>query len=205
MATRLSEAAAHAPWISFEEFLSTYDGVHAEWVDGTVIVMSPGSARHSVLTRFISSVLQGYAEQKGLGTVYVPAFSMRLPDRRSGREPDVFFVADANSGRVHDRYVEGAADVVVEIVSPDSRTRDRAEKLAEYERGGVPEYWIVDPLAQRVDCWWLGEGGRYEAAPLGDPPMLRSRVMPGLWLDPEWLWSERPPAQIEVFRAWGLL
>jgi Uma2 family endonuclease len=202
MATLMSRA--EVPPLSFEDFLSTYDGVHAEWVDGTVIFMSPGSERHSLLTRFLSSVLQGYAEAHGLGQVYVPAFAMRLGDRRSGREPDVFFVAGENRHRVREGFVDGAADLVVEIVSPESRFRDRSEKFAEYERGGVREYWIIDPDLRTADCFRLAEG-RFQPVALGDPPVIRSEVMPGLWIDTRWLWKDVPPAQFEVYRAWGLM
>lgn len=72
-----------------------------------------------------------------------------------GREPDLLFLARENLDRLKAPYLEGPADLAVEIVSSESRLRDRGEKLAEYEAGGVREDWILDPGQQRV-----GPGGR---------------------------------------------
>ena len=69
---------------------------------------------------------------------------MKLP--HSAREPDVLFLAKEHLGRLRDSHIEGPADLVVEIVSKESRGRDRGEKFYEYGEGGVPEYWLLDPI-----------------------------------------------------------
>ncbi|MDW8321108.1 MAG: Uma2 family endonuclease, partial [Armatimonadota bacterium] len=100
-------------------------------------------------------------------------------------------------------YLDGPADLVVEIVSPDSEERDRATKFAEYERGGVREYWLVDPQKQEAEFYVLGEEGKYALRAKGSSGEFRSVVLEGFWLRIEWLWH--PPKEIEVLKEWGML
>lgn len=191
--------------ISFEEYLTAYDGIHAEWVDGQVYVVSPNTDRHSKISRFLIMALQCYAEEKGLGEVFIPAFPMRIANRRAGREPDVFFVSKEHLDRNRGGFLEGAADLVIEVTSTATRTVDRNEKYTEYEQAGVREYWLIDPERKKVDAYRLGSDGRYKAVPLGEPATLRSEVLAGMWLPVEWLWRDPLPHLTAVQREWGLI
>ena len=189
--------------MSFEEYLEAYDGVHAEWVEGRVYVMSPGNEPHGRLSRFLSSIIQYWADVRGIaGETYVNAYPVRV-NEETAREPDVFFLRNEHADRVHETFVQGAVDLVVEVVSPSTRAVDRGVKYYEYERAGVPEYWLVDPLRQRVESYRLTLDGVYEPVPLGDPPALRSEIaLPGMWILAEWLWRNPLPRMPEVFDAW---
>jgi Uma2 family endonuclease len=191
--------------MTFDEFLAAYDGVHAEWVDGRVRLMSPNTGRHSKVALFLSAVIQTYAEEKRLGEAYVQAFPMRLAPRPSGREPDVFFVSREHLDRFHESHLEGPADLVIEVVSASTRGVDRGEKFYEYEQAGVPEYWLVDPERRKVEAYRLGSDGTYASVAMGDPSTLRADCLPGLWILTEWLWQEPLPRLTEVQKAWGLI
>jgi Uma2 family endonuclease len=93
----------------------------------------------------------------------------------------------------------------VEIVSPESRTRDRKKKFAEYEQGGVREYWVIDYLRNEALFYLLDEGGSYHAAPIDEDGIFRSRVLEGLWLRVDWLWQEPLPTLMDVLRQWRLI
>jgi len=71
-------------------------------------------------------------------------------------EPDVLFVSAARAGILSERGVEGAPDLVIEVVSPSTAERDRGIKLERYRRYGVPEYWIVDPDTGTIERWPFG-------------------------------------------------
>ncbi len=122
-----------------------------------------------------------------------------------GRAPDVFFVANANLERVKRLKLEGAADLVVEIISPGSRATDRGDKFYEYEQGGVPEYWLLDPERQQAEFYLRGNDGIYRLTALGSDGIYRSQVLSGLWLRVEWLWQPLPPPIMDVLREWGLV
>jgi Uma2 family endonuclease len=198
-----AHAAALPETISFEDFLTVYDGVHAEWVDGQVHLMSPGNERQSALTRFLGAILQYWADVHGrVGDTYVAPYSVRTRGN-AAREPDVFFVRSENRQRVHGTYVEGPPDLVIEIVSPSSRGTDRGDKYYEYAEAGIPEYWLIDPERKKVESYRLGADGGYQLVPLGDPQVLRTEALPGMWIAVEWLWREPLPLLPEVFKDWA--
>lgn len=191
---------------TYEEFLEWCDeDTWAEWVDGEVVVLSPASRRHQQVVDFLVQVLGVYVQAKELGVVLSAPFQMKTGPDLPGREPDLLFVAQQNLGRLKDRYLDGPADLVVEVVSTESRLRDRGEKFAEYEAGGVREYWVVDPESRRVDFHVLGTDGRYDRRRPDPDGAYRCEVVPGFWVRPEWLWDEPLPPVLEVLRELRLL
>jgi len=197
-------AVQYPAGITYEDFLATVDeGTHAEWVDGQVVPVTPPSKEHLTITAFLLAALRGYVNRKKLGGIvlHAPA-QMKL--ERSGREPDVIYLRPETMSRWGERYVEGPADLVVEVVSPESRSRDRREKFREYQVAGVTEYWLIDPVQRTGEVYTLAPSGVYERVPAGAPPRLNSVVLPGLWIDPAWLWSEMPDEWV-AYEAWGLI
>lgn len=201
--TATPDAALPPRKMSFEEFLEWADeDTRAEWVDGEVIFMSPLSTEHQEIGRFLLRALSEWVELHGLGDIRYEGFLMKLETRPSGREPDILFVANENRERLKNTYLDGPADLVVEIVSPESVERDRVDKFHEYQAGGVREYWLIDPQQRRAEWYQRGEDGLYRLAATEDG-VYHSRVLPGLWLREAWLWQ--PPKLMDVRREWGLI
>jgi Uma2 family endonuclease len=187
--------------MSYEEFLDWCDeDTLAEWVDGQVVMTSPASYRHQIVADFLLKTLGVYVEHRGLGLVISAPFQMKLSAAHSGREPDLLFITQEHLGRFKGTYLDGPADLAIEVVSPESRLRDRGEKLAEYEMGGVREYWIIDPEQDRVDYYVLATDGRYERRRADTQGVYRSEVVSGFWLKEEWLWQDPPPHTLTVLR-----
>lgn len=180
------------------------DKTRAEWVDGEVIVMSPVSLRHSELGWFLMTLLSLIAQKFDLGTVHGPEVQFRVSASARRRQPDVLFVAKARGDLLKATVVDGAPDLVMEIVSPDSVERDWREKWVEYAAARIREYWIVDPLYKRVELNTLEAEGHYAAADLRDG-YLHSTVIPGLRIRPEWLWQEPLPNVLDVLKELGVL
>jgi len=192
--------------LTYEEFLEWCDeDTLAEWVNGEVIVLTPASNRHQDLVRFLVQVLGIYVETNGLGIVRPAPFQMKTGLELPGREPDILFVAKENLGRLKETYLDGPADLVIEITSQESRLRDRGEKFAEYELGGVREYWLLDPDEQRADFYLLGPEGRYERQKGDEQRIYRSHIVPGFGLKVDWLWQEPLPPVLDVLRELGLI
>ena len=198
MATRAAFVPDH---VSFEDYLSAYDGVRAEWVDGRVFVMSPGNERQSDLSLWLAALIRYWADLHGLGRTYLPNYSVRL-NEAVAREPDVFFVRTEHLDRVRGTFVDGAPDLVVEVVSPSTRAVDRGIKYYEYEQAGVPDYWLVDPVRERVEAYRLNGRGTYDLVDPGAPPVLECDALPGLRIPVAWLWQEPLPPLHEVTDAW---
>ncbi len=187
--------------MSYEEFLEWCDeDTQAEWVDGEVVMTSPVGNRHQDICGFLEAVLRTYVEMRGVGVVRSGPFQMKL---RNGREPDLIYVAREHLGRLKETYLDGPADLVVEVVSPESGGRDRGEKFYEYAEGGVPEYWLIDPRVRWGEFYHLVEG-HYRSAFSGQEGVYRSAVVPGFWLRVEWLWQEPlPPVGEVLFEVGG--
>jgi Uma2 family endonuclease len=167
--------------------------------------MSPVSVAHQDLADFLAALLRLFAEAKGLGRVLTAPFLMKLDIRPSGREPDVVFIAGEHIDRLKRVFLDGPADVAVEVISPDSQTRDRGDKFYEYEKAGVREYWLIDPGRKQAEFYRLGNNGVYSAVPIGGDGIFHSNVIEGLWLKIDWLWQEPLPTLMSVLKEWGLV
>ena len=189
--------------MSFEEWLKLdLEDARTEWIGGKAVFYPLTNERHQELTRFLWALLSLFVEARGrLGRLFADSFAMRTGLRANGRCPDLIFVHRDHLDRVQSTYLKGPADLVVEIISPDSVRRDRKEKLPEYEAGGIQEYWIIDPLAKRASFYVRGQDDRFQAVLL-DGGIFRSRVLPGLWLQIDWLWQEPFPLLMDVVRQW---
>lgn len=183
----LTEELTGKPRISYEEFLALDDERHFEWVGGEVVCMPSVGSLHQDVAGFLLELLRPFVRERALGRLFYDPFLVRLT--RSGRAPDITVLLNEHLSRLRDNYIEGAADLAVEVVSPDGVRRDYVEKRAEYEAAGIPEYWIIDPEKQEATFFVLIEG-RYVAAELEDG-VFRSTVLSGFWLREQWLW-ERP-------------
>jgi len=176
----------------YQEFLEWMDeDTLAEWEDGEIIMSSPASYFHQDLVRFLTSVVGMYVETYNLGVICPAPFQMKL--EYSGREPDLLFVAQKHLDRLKETYLDGPADLVVEIISPESVVRDRGKKFYEYEEGGVPEFWLIDPLRKWAEFYQLRPEGRYKTAFAGQEGIYHAVTLKGFWLRVEWLWQETPP------------
>jgi len=185
--------------MSYDEYQDWYDrgsGRRGEWVDGEVIPFMSTSTRHAELVAFLIHLIRSYFETRPIGRVFPQDVELRTR-QGSAREPDLQVVLREHADRIEEMRVRGAADLVVEIISRDSVTRDRQVKFDEYEAAGVPEYWIIEPRAGReaIDLFVLGDNGQYDAVEPTVDGRLASTVLPGLWLEAAWLTAEEfPPA-----------
>jgi Uma2 family endonuclease len=187
--------------MSYEEYLALpEDGRQAEWVDGEAIIFMPPNIRHQLLSGFLFFLLNGFAGLFNLGRVIAAPVEMRTRPDGPARETDILFVAREHVGRLTSQRLAGPADLVVEIVSDESATRDRREKFLEYAAAGVPEYWWIDPRARqhRLEPFTLNSAGNYEPILPDAQGRYHSRVLPGFWLDPIWLWQDPLPEPLTL-------
>jgi len=192
--------------ISYHDFLDWLDeDTRAEWVDGEILLMSPAASIHQRIVRLLSNTLGILVEQNNLGELLLAPFQMRLRERPSGREPDVLFVKEAHLDWIQDTYLDGPADLVVEVLSPESGPRDRGEKYDEYEAAGIAEYWLIDPIRDEVVLWRLDDDERYRVVFHGGTGRIESAVVEGFWVEAEWFHADTMPNALDVLRQWGLI
>lgn len=126
------------------------DGERAELIDGRIYDMAPPNTRHQRLLMNLSYEIENYIRQKNGGCEVLPApFAVFLKkDETTYVEPDISVICDPD--KLDEKGCHGAPDWIVEIVSPGSKQMDYFRKLLLYGEAGVREYWIVDPMKQRV-------------------------------------------------------
>jgi Uma2 family endonuclease len=102
--------------------------------------------------------------------------------------------------RLTEQRLVGPADLIIEIVSTESVSRDRREKFLEYAAAGVPEYWWIDPRPRqlRFEPFSLNSSGNYEPIPPDAQGRFYSLALPGFWLDPTWLWQDPLPEPLPL-------
>ncbi|HEY0829048.1 MAG TPA: Uma2 family endonuclease [Bacilli bacterium] len=93
-------------------------------------------------------------------------------------QPDLIFITNDNMHIAKEARIEGAPDLVAEILSPSTSQNDKIRKKAQYERFGVKEYWVVDPVHHTVDQFLLDSGKYFLYATLGEGDVLTSTEFP---------------------------
>ncbi len=172
-----------------------------EFRDGEVIVHSPATPHHQRLVGFLTFLLKGYVEARNLGEGFNGPAVLRL---RPGlaKEPDIFFIPQDRLRNVRERWVDGPADLIIEVSSPGTWRYDLEEKAQVYREGGVLEYWVVHPERREVIVHRAEHPG-YRVG-IATEGRLASTAVPGFWIEGEWLWPHPlPPASECLGRILG--
>ena len=196
--------SASLPRMTYRQFLKL-DGEdqRVEWVNGEVVGMAPVSGEHQDLGLALLTWMKAFVEAGDLGVVRYDPFQMKTGANLPGRAPDILFVSKRNVSRLKKNYMNGPADLVVEIISEGTRGVDRGEKFFEYEQGGVREYWLLDPIRKDAEFYQRGRDGHYKPAAIREDGIYRSNVLKGMWIRVDWLW--RRPTLLAVLREWKLI
>jgi Uma2 family endonuclease len=173
----------------------------AEWVNGEVILLSPANIPHIELNVWLAALLRFIVERDDAGHILIEP-SVRLARVKQRRSPDVVFVARARDEIIKHTYIDGAPDLLMEIVSPDSQVRDWRDKYLAYEKSGVREYWGIDPQAKLVEAYALGRDGKYGLIPELDGK-IQSKVLRAFCIRTEWLWMSPLPKLSVVLKELG--
>jgi Uma2 family endonuclease len=182
---------------TFEDFcVLVKDGQKADLIDGVIHMASPDNMDANDLFVWLIRLLADIVEINDLGKVNGSRAAYRLNDENSP-EPDIAFIRRDRTNLVRRGFVNGAPDLAIEIVSPESVVRDYETKRDLYQEAGVQEYWIVDEVQQKVTLLRLGADEKFrEIRPRKG--VLSSQVVHGFWIRPEWLWQNPLPKKVDV-------
>jgi Uma2 family endonuclease len=124
-----------------------------ELIDGQLYYMASPNRRHQSISGEMYFRIKDYIQSKGGDCkVYFAPFAVFInKDNKNYVEPDISVIC--NSDKLNDKGCNGAPDWIVEIVSPGSRNMDYLVKLLKYQSSGVREYWIVDPMSERISVY----------------------------------------------------
>ena len=185
--------------ITFDDFcVLVKDGQKADLIAGVIYMASPDNLDANNLFMWLGYLMGGIAEELDQGNIFGSRVAFRLDDLGSP-EPDLAFVKKTRMHLARRGFFNGRPDLALGIVSPESVERDYLTKRAQFEEAGVPEYWIVDEMEQKVTLLRLGANGKYREVKPRKGELL-STVLRGFWLRPEWLWQDPLPRKRDVLQ-----
>jgi len=141
------------------------DGRRHELIEGDRYMTPAPSTTHQRIVVRLSTVLESFLKQRQGGQMFVAPTDVVLSPL-DVVQPDLFFVSSAKASIVTNRNIQGAPDLVVEIVSEATRKTDEIVKRKLYERFDVPEYWIIDPEIETIKIYRMTAQGYHRIAEL---------------------------------------
>src|SRR5438874_2533525 len=155
------------------------DGKRYEVIDGQLYATPPPVLEHQGASGVLHAYIWPYVRQRELGKVYSAPVGAVLDDE-NGVQPDMVYVSRERLHILSRRGIEGAPDLVVEILLPSTRARDRGIKLRRYAASGVRHYWIVDPRTRALEAYRLTDGGYELSGKYGPDTTFHPELFPGL-------------------------
>jgi Uma2 family endonuclease len=179
--------------LTYEDYvLLPEDGRRHELIEGEHFVTPTPVRKHQAIVANLIGLIWPYLQDRSLGRIYTAPFDV-IFSNHDVVEPDLLYISHERAQRIETSpWVKGAPDLVVEIGSPGTRTRDETIKRRLYERFEVSEYWIVDPEIDAIKVLRL-VSGRYERVAelsLEGGDVLTTPLLPGLELKLEKIFED---------------
>ncbi|HET6567708.1 MAG TPA: Uma2 family endonuclease [Rhodothermales bacterium] len=136
------------------------EGAPYQLIDGELVMSPAPTPNHQDISSELFAALRAFVIENGLGKVYYAPLDVYLSEDDIF-QPDILFISRDRLGIITDKNIQGAPDLVVEILSLSTSYYDLTAKKRAYEAAGVKEYWIVDPMAARIEVY-ENRDGRFE-------------------------------------------
>ncbi len=146
--------------LTYQDYLDIPEepGYRFEILDGMLIKEPSPSVMHQRVSRRLQRLLEDYFEEAdSAGEIFNAPLDV-TPLDYNVVQPDIFYVSGGQQLIVKDTYIDGAPELVVEILSPSSRRKDRLQKMQIYQRAQVQHYWLVDPQERTLECFAWRDG-----------------------------------------------
>lgn len=173
---------AQGTWTEWD-YMRLRPNRHVEFTHGVLEVLPMPTQSHQRILAYLFQVLLAWIKARRLGEVLFAPLRVRLAEHVY-REPDIVFMRAEHASRCGEDFWEGA-DLVMEIVSVDDRSRERdlKQKRSEYAQAGIPEYWIVDPLDEKIIVLVLAGETYAVHGEFGRGAQTTSPSLPGFGVD----------------------
>ena len=181
--------------VSEDQFEGMVDeDTRAELLDGVMIVHSPATIEHDDLGGFVRTLMRIFARKRRLGKVLGPDSLVHLKTCRL-LAPDAYFIDRKRAPSRKLKRFEGSPNLALEVLWPSNRDDDLLDKRPAFRAAGVGEIWFIDPIEQQVIV--DRKRGRGYVEDIVTRGKVHSEVLPGFWLDVDWLWSDPLPDELD--------
>jgi Uma2 family endonuclease len=152
-----------------------------ELIEGELYMTPSPQEAHQRFSGRLQFQLVKFIEEKNLGYIYNAPMDVYLSEF-SVVQPDLMFISRDRKGIIKKEYIQGAPDLVIEILSPGTSSRDQITKKQLYGKYGVIEYWIVDPEAKTIEILTQGNTGLETLRVFNEKMILETTLLPAFTL-----------------------
>lgn len=178
----LRQWPAPGEW-TYEDYLDLPDdGTRYEIIWGELYMTPAPNVDHQMSSGELEFALRNFVKKHNLGVVLDAPCDVILEPGGTPVEPDIFFISQERNHLITPKNVQGAPDLIVEILSPSNPEHDRERKFRLYEQSGVSEYWLVDIEAGTIEVFVRREGGYVLLGRFGPGQVATSEVLKGFSL-----------------------
>jgi Uma2 family endonuclease len=168
---------------TYQDYQNLTEDDHRYQVINGELIMTPSPVPlHQRISRRLTTLLNAHVGQHDLGEVFYAPLDVVL-DNYNVFQPDILFVSHKNANVITKKNIQGAPDLVIEILSPSTGYYDLIEKKEAYAKFGTREYWIVDPQKKWVEVFEIRDGDFESKGRFGAKESFKSAVIPGLEID----------------------
>ena len=164
-------------YYTVQDYMELNDGRRYELIGGELIVVPRPGFKHQKIGLRIAKSFENFLEQNAIGEV-VQEVDVHLEGEVVA--PDLLFIAKERFDIIGELHIQGAPDLVVEVLSPSTAAYDKKKKRTLYFANGVKEYWMVDPDQQLVEVLTAGENEWRWVGVLDHEDILSTALLPGL-------------------------
>jgi len=145
--------------------------------EGRLIISPSPTPKHQKILGKLYRLIGDYISINNLGEAVMSPTDVRLWKGKI-RHPDIAFMSKEHKKRITTKRW-GIPDLVVEIISKGNKRQDKVDKFNEYQKAGIPEYWIVDPFEQTIEVYNLENGTYVSIGKRGVGEIIRSKLLAG--------------------------
>ena len=177
-------AVLTASKITVKEFfeMDLEEGYYYELINGIIVKKQAPKPIHQNASMNLSRILSVHVFENKIGKLFASPIDVYF-DNYNNTQPDILFIKKERLFIITERGIEGAPDLIVEILSPSTFKRDKKEKFDLYMRFGVSEYWIVDPYYKSIEVFELENNNYKLAFEASESGMIQSKVLEGFSLE----------------------
>lgn len=148
-----------------------------ELSEGRLIITPSPTIQHQRILGKLYLLIENFVSLNKIGEVVLSPMDTRLWEGKI-REPDIVFMSNEHRDRIHEKYLD-VPDLVMEIISEGTEYQDRVDKFGEYQKAGIPEYWVVDVPKQTIEVFTLENGAYALFGKWGIGEIAHSKVLAG--------------------------
>jgi Uma2 family endonuclease len=161
---------------TYDDYRQLPEGAPYELIRGELIMSPAPTPYHQIIQANLFFELSRVVREGNRGRVVGPPLDARL-DEATVLQPDLVYLSEVHTDRIGKQAIEGAPDLVAEILSPETAHRDLTEKKRLYEIHGVREYWVIDPDQRTVEVFSNTEDGFHQHARIAEAGTVTSSVL----------------------------